>query len=163
MFVVPWPPRAQASSRDTPMATVYSFHGGPPLNVWERCSLQSFADQGHETVLFSYDRLDVPRGVRLESADSIISIEERDKFFAVAPDQYSQFSDFFRYELLHQRGGWWIDTDVLCRSPTLPSQPVVVGENSTRQAVRRHHAIPRRASPLSRGFGLLPKLSAQFA
>jgi hypothetical protein len=58
------------------MVTVYSFHGGPPLNVWERCSLQSFADQGHETVLFSYDRLDVPRGVRLESADSVISIEE---------------------------------------------------------------------------------------
>ena len=110
------------------MATVYSFHGGPPLNVWERCSLQSFADQGHETVLFSYDRLDVPSGVRLESADRVISIEERDKFFAVAPDQYSQFSDFFRYELLHQRGGWWIDTDVLCRSPKLPSQPVVVGE-----------------------------------
>jgi hypothetical protein len=110
------------------MATVYSFHGGPPLNVWERCSLQSFADLGHETVLFSYDRLDVPRGVRLETADSIISIEERDNFFALAPDQYSQFSDFFRYELLHQRGGWWIDTDVLCRSPKLPSQPVVVGE-----------------------------------
>src|SRR5262245_48324194 len=77
------------------MATVYSFHGGPPLNVWERCSLQSFADQGHEVVLFSYDRLDVPRGVRLESADSIVTIEERDKFFAVAPDRYSQFSDFF--------------------------------------------------------------------
>ena len=56
------------------MVTVYSFHGGPPLNVWERCSLQSFADQGHETVLFSYDRLDVPRGVRLESADGIISM-----------------------------------------------------------------------------------------
>ena len=55
-------------------------------------------------------------------------MEERDKFFALAPNQYPQFSDFFRYELLHQRGGWWIDTDVLCRSPTLPSQPIVVGE-----------------------------------
>jgi hypothetical protein len=107
---------------------VYSFHGGPPLNVWERCSLQSFADHGHEIVLFSYDQIDVPRGVRLQSAADIVSIEARDKFFALAPDLYSQFSDFFRYQLLHQRGGWWVDTDVLCRSPTLPSQPVVVGE-----------------------------------
>ena len=68
--------------------SVYSFHGGPPLNVWERCSLQSFADHGHDIVLFSYDRLDVPRGVRLESAADIISLEERDKFFALAPGAY---------------------------------------------------------------------------
>lgn len=108
--------------------SVYSFHGGPPLNVWERCSLQSFADHGHDIVLFSYDQLDVPRGVRLESAADIVSLEERDKFFSLAPGAYSQFSDLFRYQLLLQHGGWWIDTDVLCRSPILPSQPVVVGE-----------------------------------
>lgn len=110
------------------MDRVYGFHGDPPLNVWERCSMQSFADHGHEMVLFSYDRLEVPQGVRLESAADIISTEERDKFFALALGLYSQFSDFFRYELLRQHGGWWIDTDVLCKSPTLPSQPVVVGE-----------------------------------
>jgi hypothetical protein len=107
---------------------VYSFHGGPPLNIWERCCLQSFADYGHETVLFSYDRLDVPRGVQLESAADIISIEQRDRFFAAAPELYSQFSDFFRYEVLHRHGGWWVDTDVLCRSSHLPTEPVVVGE-----------------------------------
>ena len=58
---------------------VYSFHAGPPLNLWERCSLQSFADHGHEMVLFSYDGLDVPHGVRLRSAADIISAEQRDK------------------------------------------------------------------------------------
>src|SRR5262245_38044517 len=110
------------------MDPVYSFHSGPPLNLWERCSLQSFADYGHEIVLFSYDRLDVPHGVRLGSAADIISIEERDKFFALAPGRYAQFSDFFRYELLHRLGGWWVDTDVLCRSATLPSPPAIMGQ-----------------------------------
>ena len=110
------------------MNTVHSFHGGAPLNLWERCSLQSFADHGHEIILFSYDRCDLPRGVRLESAADIISIEERDKFFALAPGSYAQFSDLFRYELLNRHGGWWVDTDVLCRSSTLPSHAVVMGE-----------------------------------
>ncbi|MBL0171623.1 MAG: hypothetical protein IPP90_12990 [Gemmatimonadaceae bacterium] len=26
----------------------------------------------------------------------------------------SGFSNFFRYRLLHDRGGWWVDTDVVC-------------------------------------------------
>ena len=28
-----------------------SIHIGRPLNLWERCSLQSFADHGHEITL----------------------------------------------------------------------------------------------------------------
>jgi mannosyltransferase OCH1-like enzyme len=69
----------------------------------------------------------------------------RDKFFALTPDQYSQFSDFFRYELLHQRGGWWIDMDVLCRPPMLPSQPVVVGETRPGKLCGAIMRFPRRA------------------
>ena len=33
----------------------------------------------------------------------------------------------FRYELLNARGGWWIDTDMLCLSPALPNEEVVIG------------------------------------
>jgi hypothetical protein len=29
----------------------------------------------------------------------------------------SGFADWFRYELLHQRGGWWVDTDMICLAP----------------------------------------------
>jgi len=28
------------------------------------------------------------------------------------------FSDFFRYKLLAQEGGWWFDTDVVCLAPS---------------------------------------------
>ena len=111
------------------MVTVYSFHGGPPLNVWERCSLQSFADQGHETVLFSYDLS--RRSTR--SAAGICGQHHLDRSSATNSLRWPRTNIHssaisFASELLHQRGGWWINTDVLCRSPTLPSQPVVVGE-----------------------------------
>jgi hypothetical protein len=108
------------------MAQVFSFHVGPPLNLWEQCSLQSFADHGHEIVLFSYGPLHVPKGVRLESAESIISVAEREHLFSNAWN-YAQFSDLFRCELLSRFGGWWVDTDVVCQSETLPSEDVVIG------------------------------------
>jgi hypothetical protein len=110
------------------MTIVHSFHTGAPLNLWEQCCLRSFADHGHEVVLFSYDQLEVPRGIELSAAKHIISESRRDSFFAIAPGQYGQFSDLFRYELLHARGGWWIDTDMLCLSSVLPNEEVVIGQ-----------------------------------
>jgi hypothetical protein len=109
------------------MAIVHSFHTGRPLNLWEKCCLSSFVDHGHDTVLFSYDELEVPPGVRLLPAQEIVSERERASFFAVAPNQFGQFSDLFRYELLRRAGGWWVDTDVLCLSPVLPDEEVVIG------------------------------------
>ena len=109
------------------MSIVHSFHTGAPLNLWEQCCLRSFVDYGHEVVLFSYDQLEVPAGVHLSAAEEIISESKRVSFFAIAPGQYGQFSDLFRYELLYARGGWWIDTDMLCLSPALPEEDVVIG------------------------------------
>jgi hypothetical protein len=34
--------------------------------------------------------------------------------------QLGGFSNLFRYKLLLDRGGWWVDTDVLCLSANLP-------------------------------------------
>jgi hypothetical protein len=103
------------------MTGISSFHGGRPLNVWERSCLQSFADFGHRLEIFSYDvNLSLPSGIRVADAAAVISKSDYDAFLARLPDGYPQFSDWFRYELLHQRGGWWMDTDVLCLSPSLP-------------------------------------------
>jgi hypothetical protein len=63
----------------------------------------------------------VPHGVTLTPADDIILAAEADAFFTIAPGRFAQFSDWFRYELLAQRGGWWVDTDVLCLSDTMPN------------------------------------------
>ncbi len=107
------------------MAQLFSFHQGPPLNLWERCSLQSFADLGHDLVLFSYGKLDVPQGVSLAPARDIIPEEKFRDFIGRAPDQFAQFSDWFRYALLYRHGNWWVDTDVVCTTPSLPDDDVV--------------------------------------
>lgn len=145
------------------MAIVQSFHTGAPLNLWEQCCLRSFADHGHETILFSYDQIDVPPGIQLSPADQIIPESERASFFALAPGQFGQFSDLFRYELLRARGGWWVDTDVLCLSPILPSEEIVIGRKMPVKrgepfringAVMRFpagHALLKEAATFSRG------------
>jgi hypothetical protein len=109
------------------MAIVQTFHTGVSLNLWEECCLRSFVDHGHEVVLFSYDQLDLPPGARLLAADEIVPESERAAFFAMAPGQFGQFSDLFRYELLHARGGWWVDTDMLCPAPDLSEEEIVIG------------------------------------
>jgi hypothetical protein len=106
--------------------SVYSLHIGRPLNLWERCSLQSFADQGHEITLYAYGPLDVPEGVKLGDASDIISSKEKDAFFAVAPGLVALFSDLFRYEMLARHGGWWVDTDVVCLGQ-LPEASFFIG------------------------------------
>jgi hypothetical protein len=109
------------------MAQVSSFHTGRPLNLWERCSLQSFADHGHQITLYAYELIDAPPGITLVDASTIISEKERQSFFAIAPGAFALFSDLFRYELLARHGGWWVDTDVVCLSPTLPNEPLFIG------------------------------------
>ena len=32
-------------------------------------------------------------------------------------DSYAGFSNYFRYTLLLERGGWWVDTDLICLRP----------------------------------------------
>ena len=108
------------------MATLFTFRDGPQLNLWEECSLQSFADFGHELVLFSYSKL-VPRGIRLVPAGDIISDKKFFDFIALAP-QFAQFSDWFRYELLYRHGNWWVDTDILCSTPSLPDDDIFLGK-----------------------------------
>ena len=102
------------------MADIASFHGGKPLNLWEWSCLRSFADHGHSVALYSYDRPLLPPGVHAADAADIVPRADFDGFIAASPGAYAQFSDLFRYELLFRRGGWWVDTDVLCLSRTLP-------------------------------------------
>jgi glycosyltransferase involved in cell wall biosynthesis len=86
-------------------------------------SLTSFVDHGHQIELYSYDTsLPVPRGVRLRDASEVLP-ESRIFFYASGPGKGSVagFANLFRYLLLRQKGGWWVDTDVLCLSPRLPA------------------------------------------
>ena len=86
---------------------------GPELSVMERLSISSFLKNGHEYHLYVYDDLaNVPLGTVVRDADEILA---RSKIFRYKHQaSYAGFSNFFRYKLLLERGGWWADTDLVC-------------------------------------------------
>jgi hypothetical protein len=92
---------------------------GSELNKIGQLSLKSFIDNGHESVLWAYDKncKNIPYGTIVEDAGQII---HPDKIFSYKGDgdcrknSYGGFSDIFRYYLLQEVGGWYCDMDVTC-------------------------------------------------
>jgi len=98
---------------------VQSFWMGRRLSAMEQLSIQSFIANGHAFHLYCYEPVDgVPAATVVKDAAEILP---RDDVFAYqdgfARDSYAAFSNFFRYKLLLERGGWWVDTDVVCLRP----------------------------------------------
>jgi len=89
---------------------------GPELSVMEQLSVSSFLLNGHEYHLYVYDEMrNVPEGARLLDAGEILP---RSSIFQYKHQaSYAGFANFFRYKLLLERGGWWVDTDVVCLRP----------------------------------------------
>jgi hypothetical protein len=95
--------------------TIQSLWVGDALTPMERLSLSSFVAHSHQVDLYVYDEVDVPSGVTLRDASSILP---RSSIFRYAGNgSLAGFSNFFRYKLLLERGGWWVDTDVVCLRP----------------------------------------------
>ncbi|MEZ5009054.1 MAG: DUF4184 family protein [Chitinophagales bacterium] len=102
------------------------IHGlwiGNSLSNVELLTIQSFLDHGHSFQLWTYAiDLNIPRGTILKDANKII--DEKDVFsyhntnqFGHGKGSYAGFSDLFRYKLLYERGGIWVDMDVTCLKP----------------------------------------------
>lgn len=105
---------------------VSSFWHGGALPTYSRLCFASFIAKGIPVDLYSYGRFDVPRGVRLRDARKVLP-EERIFYYRTDPGRgsVSAFSNLFRYKLLMEKGGWWIDADVLCLQPSLPAEDFV--------------------------------------
>jgi hypothetical protein len=95
--------------------------------------LSSFIHHGHDFILYSYDAIEAPKGVRVRDAGEIIHEED---FFTyhdgLGKGSPSAFSNLFRYQLLLTYGDWWVDTDVVCLSDRLPSQEIVFAYEDTK-------------------------------
>jgi hypothetical protein len=102
-----------------------SFWLGSELDPLAAACLHSFTEMGHAVTLFTYDSLrGVPPGVAIEDAATILprdSVVVQKKTGSVA-----LFSDRFRYELLQQNRGVWIDCDLLCLQP-IELKPYIFG------------------------------------
>jgi hypothetical protein len=129
-------PRCRAATRLAKMGKLHSNGGsvavfrsfwyGGSLSPYEWMCLKSFVEHGHSFLLYSYEEIDVPFGVRLLDASEIF---EEDEVFlyteGTSAGSPSAFSNHFRYELLRRYGGWWCDTDVICLSDRMPEQDLV--------------------------------------
>jgi hypothetical protein len=109
---------------------VQSLWMGSKLSEMERLSMRSFLANGHPFHLYVYDYDHapyvgmVPDGVEVKDAEEIIPWRES---FTVRGG-YSSFSDFFRWKLVRDRGGWWADTDTVCLRPfDFPGEYAFVG------------------------------------
>ena len=104
---------------------IQSLWIGPHLSTMERLSIASFLHHGHDYRLFTYGPVEgVPPGAVVEDARAVLPesmiFRYRDR------DSYAGFSNFFRYKLLFDRGGWWVDTDAVCLRPFDFDEPYVI-------------------------------------
>jgi hypothetical protein len=78
--------------------------------------MASFAAQGHEVHLHVYEAPHgIPQEVTIKDANEILP---RQLFFLHRKTgSPAAFADWFRYRVLHARGGIWSDTDVVCLRP----------------------------------------------
>jgi hypothetical protein len=103
------------------MALFQSFWLDSAIPHNQRLCMTSFIDHGHAFDLYSYGAPAVPAGVRLLDAAEILPRNE--VFFyrrGASVGSVAGFANMFRYRLLMLRGGWWVDTDVVCLSPQVP-------------------------------------------
>jgi mannosyltransferase OCH1-like enzyme len=86
---------------------------GPELSVMEQLSVSSFLQHGHEYHLYIYEDVkNIPAGTVIKDGNEILPASRIFQYKQHAT--YAGFSNFFRYKLLLERGGWWVDTDTVC-------------------------------------------------
>ena len=92
---------------------IQSLWVGPRISTMERLSMASFLSHGHPVHLYTYNHVEgVPSGVTFMDANEIAPYEDIYKF-----QNLQNFSDWFRYNLILKRGGWWVDLDTVCLRP----------------------------------------------
>lgn len=118
---------------------IHSLWIGAELSKIELLTLASFIKHGHTFHLWVYDKLTtpLPAGVVLEDANDIIPREKIFRYrhsnkYGHGKGSVSGFSDIFRYKLLYEKGGWWVDMDVTCLQPLNVIHPYFF---------RKHHEL----------------------
>lgn len=114
---------------------VQSLWVGARLSALERLAIASFLDHGHPFHLFVYGEVEgAPPGTELRDAAEVLPASE--VFTYRDQPSTSAFSNLFRYKLLAERGGWWVDSDLVCLAPfDFAGDTVLAGERVRGEAV----------------------------
>ncbi len=108
--------------------TIQGLWIGPRLTTMEQLSIASFLAHGHPYHLYTFEAVEgVPKGTSIRDAAEILPPSQ---IFQYRENKsYAGFANFFRYKLLLEWGGWWVDTDVVALSPfTFASEYVFASE-----------------------------------
>lgn len=97
--------------------TFNMFWHGDTLSAMEAACMRSFVSHGHKVRVFTYRDIRLPEGTVREDAAQILPFDQYFDFM----DSPSAFSNIFRYKLLLEQGGWWVDTDVVCLQSDIPA------------------------------------------
>jgi len=101
------------------LPVVQAFWHGRVTNM-ERLSAASFLAHGHEVHVYAFSELKgMPAGTHVRDAREILPPRSRwrSPVYRDSRGTFSNYSDEFRYKLLRDRGGWWIDLDMVCLQP----------------------------------------------
>lgn len=95
---------------------VRSLWIGPRVSTLERLCISSFLMNGHPFELYTYGDVEgLPPGTTVLDANEILP---ESKIFRYSHrNSVAGFANFFRFKLLLERGGWWVDLDVVCLMP----------------------------------------------
>ena len=92
------------------MMIVQSLWVGSKLSRMEYYSIKSFQKLGYNFILYTYeDVANVPKGTIIKDANDILDFE---KVFTLK-QSYLPFSDIWRYKMLYEVGGYWVDLDMI--------------------------------------------------
>lgn len=105
-------------------ANVHGLWIGGKLSNLELLTISSFINNGYIFHLWTYEQIEtsLPKEVKLEDANEIIDQSKVFRYqnnsqFNGGQGSVAGFSDIFRYKLLYEKGGWWVDMDVSCLKP----------------------------------------------
>ena len=125
---------------NTDSTDVHGLWIGERLSAMEMLTIHSFIQHGYRFNLWLYTALEhaLPEGCIVCDATAIIPAEKIFRYknasqFGTGKGSVSGFSDIFRYKLLHDVGGWWVDMDVTCLKPFSYNEPYFF---------RHHHSLP---------------------
>jgi hypothetical protein len=98
-----------------------TFWHGEAISPYQLLCLRSFADRGQQVEVFSYEQPHLPGWLERRNAAEILP---HDSVVRQVGDVVGIHGNLFRYALLDQRGGWWIDPDLLLLQADLPAAEI---------------------------------------
>ena len=93
-------------------------------------SIKSFLKQGFTFHLYTYEKVEgVPKGTIIKDGNTIMPASTIFKL----KETFLPFADIWRYKLLYEKGGYWVDLDMMCVRPFDFKQDYVFSSERTIQ------------------------------